>query len=87
MRDLGPLGAQMVEWMIDPPPEIEAELNALRWKFAEMTRRGIRRNVVNLEMDVRFLLGELLPKLIPENQAAVKRLRSKVQGVVSAWQI
>lgn len=87
MRDLGPLGAQMVEWMIDPPPEIEAELEALRWKFAEMTRRGIRRNVVTLDMDVRFLLGELLPKLIPENQAAVRRLRSKVQGVVSAWQI
>jgi hypothetical protein len=87
MRELGPLGAQMVEWMIDPPPEIEAELNALRWKFAEMTRRGMRRNVVTLDMDVRFLLGELLPKLIPENQAAVKRLRSKVQGVVSAWQI
>lgn len=87
MRELGPLGAQMVDWMVDPPPEIEAELNALRWKFAEMTRRGMRRNVVTLDMDVRFLLGELLPKLIPENQAAVKRLRSKVQGVVSAWQI
>jgi len=87
LRELGPLGEQMIEWMISPPPEIEAELNALRWKFAEMNRRGIRRNAVNLEMDIRFLFGELLPKLIPENQAAIKRLRAKVQGVVGAWNI
>lgn len=87
LQDLGPLGAQMIEWMVSPPPEIEAELEAYRWKRAEMTRRGIRRNSLSIDMDAKFLLGELLPKLLPQSRSAIDRLSKKVNGVVNAWQI
>lgn len=87
LHGLGPLGAQMIEWMVSPPPEVEAELEAYRWKRAEMSRRGIRRNNPSIEMDIKFLMGELLPRLIPQHKAALKRLTDQVHGAVSAWQI
>ena len=87
LNSLGPLGAQMIEWMVSPPPEIEAELEAYRWKRNEMSRRGLRRNSASIDMDTRFLMGELLPKLLPQHKAALKRLTDQVNGAISAWQI
>jgi Sigma-70 region 2 len=84
---LGPLGAQMVDWMIYPPQEVVEELEAFKWKIAEMNRRGLRRNSINIDVDMRFLFGELLPRLLPDNQAAIRRLRDQVQQTVDSWQI
>lgn len=87
MSKLGPIGELVIEWLINPPPEVEAELGAYKWKLCEMQRRGMRRNQSHIEMDVRFLVGELLPRLMPNKRAALTELRAKVQDTVQAWQI
>lgn len=87
MSSLGPLGQQMIDWIMNPPEEIQEELVGYLWKVTEMQRRGSRQNLCHIDVDVQFLFGELLPRLIPNRPGEVRRLRAKVQGAVSAWQI
>lgn len=87
VQALGPLGAQMIEWMMNPPPEVQREVEALQWKIERMVQMGMRPNRQTVSVDTRFLLGELLPKIFPKTPVQVRELRQRVQSVVDAWQI
>jgi DNA-directed RNA polymerase specialized sigma24 family protein len=87
LKGLSPFGLQMLEWCMNPPPDVRREYDGYIYKMSELHRRGLRRQQIRGEPDVHFLFSELLPRLFPSRHREISATRQAVTQAVQAWNL